>query len=222
MAGKDPARVIREALSKALVFYYPFAGSGAVTDCPLLLIQVTRLKCGGFIFAVRMNHTMSDATGIVQFMNAISEIARGANEPSIKPLWCRELLSARDPPRITCTHHEYEQVHDTNGTIIPQNDMEERSFFFGPKEISAIRRFIPSHLGRFTSFEIITACVWRCRTIALQLDPNDDVCMMVIVNGRAKFNPPIPVGYYGNGFVYPAAVTTVKQLCENPFGFDGA
>ncbi|KAI9082439.1 hypothetical protein K1719_035585 [Acacia pycnantha] len=157
MKGKDPAQVIKKALSQALVFYYPFAGrlregpgrklmvdcneegvifieadvditlqqfgdilqppfpyfdellykvpgSEGVINCPLLIIQVTRLKCGGFIFAYRLNHTMSDGAGIVQFLNAVAEIAGGACEPSIAPVWRRELLSARDPPRITCTH----------------------------------------------------------------------------------------------------------------------
>jgi len=37
------------------------------------------------------------------------------------------------------------------------------------------------------------------------------------VNARARFNPPLPVGYYGNAFAYPAAVTTAGKLCENPF-----
>ncbi|XP_061356734.1 benzyl alcohol O-benzoyltransferase-like isoform X2 [Gastrolobium bilobum] len=188
MAGKDPVEVIRKALAKTLVFYYPFAGrlregagrklmvdctgegvifieadadvtlqqfgdalqppfpcweellydvpgSGEVLNTPLLLIQVTRLKCGGFIFALRLNHTMSDAAGLVQFMTALGEIARGMHKPSILPVWCREILNARDPPRVTCTHREYEQIPDTKGTIIPLDDMAHRSFFFGPTEI---------------------------------------------------------------------------------------
>ncbi|KAI4351128.1 hypothetical protein L6164_005512 [Bauhinia variegata] len=155
--------------------------------------EVTRLTCGGFIFALRFNHTMTDGTGLVQFLNAIAEIAQGANEPSIRPVSCRELLSARNPPRITCTHREYEEVPHTKGTIISPNDLQERSFFFGHAEIATIRRrFVPHHLGPHTSFEIIAACLWRCRTIALQMDPNQGVRMMVLVNGRAKFNPPIP------------------------------
>ncbi|KAG5596755.1 hypothetical protein H5410_037987 [Solanum commersonii] len=40
---------------------YDVPGSAGVLNCPLLLIQVTLLKCGSFIFAVRLNHTMSDA-----------------------------------------------------------------------------------------------------------------------------------------------------------------
>ena len=87
--------------------------------------------CGGFIFALRLNHTMSDAAGTVQFMAAQGEMARGAPAPSVQPLWRRELLNAREPPRVTCTHHEYDQVPDTKGTIIPLDDMAHNSFFFG-------------------------------------------------------------------------------------------
>ncbi|KAI4351126.1 hypothetical protein L6164_005510 [Bauhinia variegata] len=138
--------------------------------------QVTRLTCGGFILALRFNHSMTDGAAIVQFLNAIAEIAQGANEPSITPLWCRELLSARNPPRITCTHREYEEVPHTKGTIISPNDLQQRSLFFGHAEIATIRRrFVPHHLGPYTSFEIIAACLWRCRTIALQMDPNQEL-----------------------------------------------
>ncbi|KAI4347882.1 hypothetical protein L6164_008658 [Bauhinia variegata] len=156
-----------------LLFDVP--GSAGVLHSPLLLVQVTRLKCGGFIFGLRLNHTMSDAAGLVQFMNALGEIARGADEPSIPPVWCRELLNARDPPQVTCVHREYEQVPDTKGTIIPLDDMAHRSFFFGPTEIAAVRRFIPHHLSQSSSaFEILTALLWRCRTLALQPDSDEE------------------------------------------------
>ncbi|XP_061356733.1 benzyl alcohol O-benzoyltransferase-like isoform X1 [Gastrolobium bilobum] len=272
MAGKDPVEVIRKALAKTLVFYYPFAGrlregagrklmvdctgegvifieadadvtlqqfgdalqppfpcweellydvpgSGEVLNTPLLLIQVTRLKCGGFIFALRLNHTMSDAAGLVQFMTALGEIARGMHKPSILPVWCREILNARDPPRVTCTHREYEQIPDTKGTIIPLDDMAHRSFFFGPTEVSSIRRLIPHHQQQCSNFEILTACLWRCRTIALQPDNDEEVRILCIVNARGKFDPPLPIGYYGNAFAFSPAVTTAGKLCENPLGY---
>ncbi|KAE8077559.1 hypothetical protein FH972_016114 [Carpinus fangiana] len=269
MHGKDPVKVIREALAQTLVFYYPFAGrlregpgrklvvectgegvvfieadadvtlqqfgddlqppfpcleellfdvpgSGEVLNCPLLLIQVTRLRCGGFIFALRLNHTMSDAAGLVQFMKAVGEMARGARAPYIPPVWQRHLLKARDPPCVTCTHREYEEVE---GTITPLDDMVHRSFFFGPTEMSALRRFVPHHLGQCSTFEVLTACLWRCRTIALQPDRDEEVRIICIVNARAKFDPPLPAGYYGNGFAFPVAVTTSGKLCENPLGY---
>ncbi|KAA8527999.1 hypothetical protein F0562_035132 [Nyssa sinensis] len=233
MKGKDPVKVIREALAETLVFYYPFAGrlvegpnrklmvdctgegvlfieadanvrieqlghdiiqppcpylkdllydvpgSEGILGCPLLLIQVTRFICGGFVFAIRFNHTMSDGPGFVQFLNTVGEFARGSTDaPSLSPVWQRELLNARHPPHITCTHHEYEELLDTKSTTIDMdeddnnnNNMVQRSFFFGPKEIRAIRKHLPQHLRTSSStFEVLTACLWRCRTIALQLD----------------------------------------------------
>ncbi|KAH7571549.1 hypothetical protein ACOSP7_014206 [Xanthoceras sorbifolium] len=200
-----------------LLFDVP--ASNGVLNCPLLLIQVTRLKCGGFIFALRLNHTMSDAAGLVQFMAAVGEMSRGARSPSIPPVWERHVLNARDPPRVTCIHPEYEEVADTKGTIIPLDDMAHQSFFFGPTEIAAIRRFVPLHLRRCSTFEILTACLWRCRTIALQPEPTEEMRVICIVNARAKFNPPLPSGYYGNAFAFPVALTTAEKLSKNPLGY---
>jgi hypothetical protein len=120
---------------------------------------------------------------------------------------------------VTFSHREYEQVQDTKGTIVPLDDMVHRSFFFGPTELAAIRPLFPSHLQRQSKFEIITACLWRCRTIALQPDTDEEVRIICIYNARGKFNPPLPKGYYGNAFAFPVAISTAGKLIENPLGY---
>ncbi|MED6142361.1 hypothetical protein PIB30_112880, partial [Stylosanthes scabra] len=148
---------------------------------------------------------MVDGSGLKQFVTALADMAQGAHQPSIQPIWQRELLCARNPPQISCIHREYDQLPINNkqgseGTAISsyENDMVQRSFFFGPTEIASLRRLVPPHHGHCTRFELITACLWCCRTKALQLAPEHEVRMMCIVNARARFNPNIPVGYYGN------------------------
>ncbi|KAK8546104.1 hypothetical protein V6N13_067338 [Hibiscus sabdariffa] len=194
-----------------------FPHSQAILNCPLLLIQVTRLKCGGFIVALRFNHVMCDGTGLKQFMSAIGEMARGLVIPSILPVWERHLLGAQDPPNVTFAHHEYDQVEATV-TTLPLDNIVERTFFFGTGELSILRRLLPLHLHHCTKFEVLSAYVWRCRTIAVNLDPDEEVRMIFTVNARSKFNPPLPSGYYGNAFAIPAAMTTVRNLRQNSLG----
>ncbi|XP_065852507.1 benzyl alcohol O-benzoyltransferase-like [Euphorbia lathyris] len=277
MEGVDPAKVIKEAVAKALVFYYPFAGrlrevgpsrklivectgegvlfieahadvtlqqSGNsleppfpdleellfygshfddVLDSPLLLIQVTRLKCGGFVVAIGHNHTMADGSGLGQFLSAVGEIARGKQVPSILPVWERHLLCAATPPNLTGFHPEYENYLDVDNVELDDNDGDDiegdvnGSFFFGPKELSTIRKLIPPNFQKCSTFEILTACIWKCRTISISPKPNQIMRMSCIVNARNRFNPPlIPQGYYGNSFLFSTVISKAEQVIRNP------
>lgn len=174
--------------------------------------------------ALRLNHTMSDGIGLAQFFSTVGEIAKGATSPSIAPIWQRELLSARKPPRVTCKHHEYD-LNVPNGTKVASiniplfNDMIQRSFFFGRREIFIIKKILVSHLSKCSTFEILTAFLWRYRTIALRPNPRDEVRIICAQNVRSKFNPPLPIGYYGNALAFPVALTTAEKLCNSPLDY---
>ncbi|KAJ9707555.1 hypothetical protein PVL29_002543 [Vitis rotundifolia] len=200
---------------------YDVPGSSGILGSPLILIQVTRLTCGGFIFALRLNHTMSDAPGLIQFLNTIGEMAQGLSVPSLLPIWQRELLNARNPPRITSIHHEFEKVTNTKGTLMAmdENNLVHRSFFFGPEEIRALKNRLPASLGACSTFEVLMACVWRCRTIAFAVDPDEVVRITCVISMRGKRGFELPPGYYGNAFVTPASITKAGMLCKNPLEF---
>jgi benzyl alcohol O-benzoyltransferase len=184
-------------------------------------MQVTRLACGGFILGVRLHHTMADAQGLVQFLGAVAELARGAAAPTVRPVWGRELLEARDPPRPAFAHREYDEVPDTKGTIIPLDDMVHRSFFFGRREVAAVRANLPPGLrSRASRFDLLTGLLWKCRTAALAPDADEVMRMICIVNARGgKSGAAIPEGYYGNAFAFPVAVATAGDLAARPLGY---
>ncbi|XP_010453953.1 PREDICTED: (Z)-3-hexen-1-ol acetyltransferase-like [Camelina sativa] len=197
-------------------------GSSEVLNTPLMLMQVTRLKCGGFIFAVRINHVMSDAAGLSLFLKTMCDFARGYHAPTVAPVWERHLLNARAPLRVSHAHREYDEMPVT-GT---DNDSKEdnlvsRSFFFGHKEMSAIRRLLPPNLvNRSTVMETLTSFIWRYRTVAIQPDPNKDMRLIFIVSARSKLTtPPLSPGYYGNAFAFPVAIATARELTKKPLEF---
>ncbi|GAV56756.1 Transferase domain-containing protein [Cephalotus follicularis] len=274
MKGKDPVNSIREALGRALVYYYPLAGrlgegpdkklmvdctgegilfveaeanikheqlgdsiyppcgsfdeflynvsgSEGILNCPLLLFQVTRLTCGGFIVAIRLNHTMCDGPGFSQFLHAVAEIACGKQAPSILPIWNRELFNARDPTCITLPEFEDGTHNSQNVAVTNSTNMSYKSFFFYPREFKALRNHLPSHLKNCTTrFELLTACLWKCRTAALGLKPDDVVLVSFPINSRGNHqNMHVPLGYYGNAFVLAAVSSRVNHLCDNPLGY---
>ncbi|KAL0330982.1 UNVERIFIED_CONTAM: Methanol O-anthraniloyltransferase [Sesamum angustifolium] len=195
-------------------------GSDGMIGCPLMLVQVTRFKCGGFVLAIRFNHVISDALGSLQFVTTMSEMAKGAPTPSILPVWKRELLTARNPPHVTHAHPEYEVE---GKSIIPSSlndkNLVRRTFSFGPKEIKAIRENLPAEVCSASRFDLITACLWRSHTRAIQFDPDDDVRIMCMVNVGGKNCLDLPSGYYGNAIICPAKVSKAKILCESPLSY---
>nr|GMC80876.1 mitochondrial carnitine/acylcarnitine carrier-like protein [Ipomoea batatas] len=208
-----------------------------------LLQHVTRFTCGGFVLAIRFNHTMIDSQGLVQFLNAVYELGHGgATAPSILPVWERDILSARPTPRISCTHKEFEESDESKTAVFHGKSVDvekllknlrwifgekllfdmfmiKRSFTFGSRELQAIKDQCPENC---TTFEALTACLWKCRTAALHPHPNATVRLTFVVNVRERLQGGIyrlDPGYYGNAFVSVAAVTTAELLCTRPVGY---
>ncbi|EES18990.1 benzyl alcohol O-benzoyltransferase [Sorghum bicolor] len=201
-------------------------GSGGVLNCPLLLIQVTRLLCGGFVLALRLNHTICDAIGLAQFMSATAELARGLPAPTVAPAWSRELLEARSPPRPSFPHREFDAVPGNvsvprwaAGAMPAAADMITRTFTFGPADVSTIKSGLPPHLRKTaTTFETLTAALWRARTAALEVPADEEVRAVSIVGFRGVPELVLPAGYYGNACVPVAAVTTAGPLLAGSLG----
>lgn len=201
----------------------------AVVGKPLLFMQVTRLKCGGFVLGFHICHNIADGFGMAQFIKAVADIARGESAPTILPVWGRDLLTARSKPPTARLHPVYEPpVSDSGSTSArdmmlstPPRSMVAKYFLFGPREVSTLRDRIPAgHPARSaTIFELVTAVMWRCRTVALGYEAGQRVRLMITMNARGRWNnhTPIPWGYYGNAHVSPIAEATADELCGQPF-----
>ncbi|KAJ3684676.1 hypothetical protein LUZ61_013840 [Rhynchospora tenuis] len=199
-------------------------GPGVINQ-PLLYVQVTRFKCGGFTFAHKTCHMIADAHGWAQFLTAIGEFKRGADQLNVLPVWDRHLLLARDPPAPTHIHLEYEPFegeteYDDVLKTLPAN-LVYRSFLFGPKDISFLKKYVQSlkSMSNVSRFELITAAVWRSRTIALDYNPDCEIYVQFPVNSKGKMVSPLPTGFYGNAFARAVAFSKAGKLSSSPLEY---
>ncbi|CAL9121411.1 unnamed protein product [Musa acuminata var. zebrina] len=273
--GNEKAgEVIKEALAKVLVHYYPLAGrltisnegklivdctgEGAVfveadADCemadigdiakpdpntlgklvynvpgaknileiPPLAAQVTRFRCGGFILGLAMNHCMFDGLGAMEFVNSWGETARG-QPVSVRPFIDRTILKPREPPVISFPHHEFAEIEDVSDVVtVYQEEMLYRSFCFDPEKLGRVKRSAMDDgaLDKCTTFEALSGLVWRARTEALLLQPGQQTKLLFAVDGRSRFDPPLPEGYFGNGIVLTNSLCTAGELLARPLSF---
>ncbi|KAI7982488.1 Omega-hydroxypalmitate O-feruloyl transferase, partial [Camellia lanceoleosa] len=158
---------------------------------PPLVAQVTKFKCGGFVLGLCMNHCMFDGLGAMEFVNSWGETARGL-PLMVPPFLDRSILKTRNPPKIEFPHHEFIEIEDKFDTL----------------ETLKLKATEDGFLDKCTTFEALSAFVWRARTRALKLKPDQQTKLLFAIDGRSRFNSPIPKGYCGNG-----------EQVDNPLSF---
>ncbi|KAG8379459.1 hypothetical protein BUALT_Bualt07G0090700 [Buddleja alternifolia] len=249
--NEDAFGVIKDALSKVLVHYYPLAGrltlspemklivdctgEGAVfveaeAECvleelgditkpdpvtlgklvydipgaqnvlqiPPLVVQVTKFKCGGFVLGLCMNHCMLDGIGAMEFVNVWGETTRGL-PLTVPPFMDRTILKARNPPNSEFPHQEFAEIKDLEH--LRTKALEDQT------------------LEKCTTFEALSAFVWRARSEALNLKPDQQIKLLFAVDGRSRFDPPIPEKFFGNAIVLTNALCSAGELVDNPLSF---
>ncbi|CAI9112926.1 OLC1v1013435C1 [Oldenlandia corymbosa var. corymbosa] len=86
----------------------------------------------------------------------------------------------------------------------------------------ALRASLSPHLrGKCSTAEVLAAYIWRCRVSDLQVDEAEKVRFInaVSIHYRSNLHPPLPEGYYGNAFAFPAALTSAGELIKNPLDY---
>ncbi|KAJ0113248.1 hypothetical protein Patl1_03069 [Pistacia atlantica] len=152
---------------------YDIPGAKNILEMPPLVAQVTRFKCGGFVLGLCMNHCMFDGIGAMEFVNSWGETARGV-PLNVPPFLDRKILQARNPPKIEYLHQEFAEIEDKSGTSdLYKDEMLYRSFCFDPEKLEKIKMkaMEDEALDRCTTFEALSAFVWKARTKALKFFP---------------------------------------------------
>lgn len=196
---------------------YDIPNAKNLLEIPPLVAQVTKFKCGGFALGLCMNHCMFDGIAAMEFVNSWGETARGLtlNTP---PFIDRSILESRNPPKVDFKHYEFEEIEDISGTCNAYaEEMQYRSFCFDPKHLEKLKAkaMEDGNLNKCTSFEALSAFVWRARSKALNMKPDQMTKLLFAVDGRSKFNPPLPKGYFGNGIVLTNSICSAGKLVEN-------
>ncbi|WJX10403.1 hypothetical protein P8452_01133 [Trifolium repens] len=188
-------------------------------DTPLLIIQVTNLRCGGMILCASINHSLSDGTGASQFLNAWGQLTQKPDSNlTIIPSHDRQVLNIQESSQVNFTHPIYikEPTHPNSETNLTTwfltQSLVPTSFIFRFDEILRLKKqCTTSSFNHITSFEAITAHLWRSLVKATNLSLSRTVKLCFTVNFRKKMKL-LPKGYYGNGFVLAGVESIVKDL----------
>ncbi|CAL9117486.1 unnamed protein product [Musa textilis] len=169
--------------------------------CVVLLVQVTEFRCGGFAVGIRFNHTVFDGLGAAQFLKAVAELARGHACPLVKPVWCREAIPS--PPKLSRRHAPSPAgIH-----------FETSVFDISSDQINALKNQFCRETGqKCSTFDVVTAMLWQCRTRAISLGPHADMHLGFAANARHLLRGLLPQeGFYGN-CVYPMGIKANARI----------
>ncbi|KAL5187670.1 Spermidine coumaroyl-CoA acyltransferase [Glycine soja] len=214
----DPAKVIKEVLSKALFYYHPLAGKLVRHADGKLRINCTSHQGIPFIEAicncnlsslhyldVGWSHAVCDGTGVSQFLRAVAEIARGKTEPSLKLVRERERLVG------TITIQPMKNPMDNASLAVSpfllSTDFLDEYYKVDRESIARLKMSLTKESGNeestekkgLTNFETLAAYIWRSRTRALKLSYDGETMLVIIVGVRPRLlQDSLPGGYYGN------------------------
>ncbi|KAH7855719.1 hypothetical protein Vadar_028089 [Vaccinium darrowii] len=203
------------------------AYSTPLHEIPLLLVQITRFRCGGLSLGLAISHVMADGTSLRNFMSVWAQIARGNPLDVVLPYLDRTALLARDPPTLRYNHERF----DPPPLLMNQSDSDEERnkrttvvmLHLSKTQVERLKnmandsRAIESR--PYSRYEAVAGHLWRC-TCKAREHKNDQITKLYFqVNIRDRMKPPLPRGYFGNAIIRVAATSRSGKLMTMPLSY---
>ncbi|TVU39811.1 hypothetical protein EJB05_13251, partial [Eragrostis curvula] len=163
--------------------------TGDVSASSLLLLQVTRFKCGGVCLGVNAHHYVADGISTSHFVNSWAQLCRGARISSA-PFIDRTLLRARADPSLI-QHVEYlpppPALPATAAKLLRLSaataDEAVGIFKLTRSDLARLRSRLPasSERRRPSTFAVVAAHLWRCVSLARGLPPEQPTMLLTAV-----------------------------------------
>ncbi|KAI7731863.1 hypothetical protein M8C21_032227 [Ambrosia artemisiifolia] len=184
---------------------------------PLLVLQVTYFKCGGVSLGLGFDHRVADRTSVMHFMNTWSDMARGL-DVTLPPFIDRTLLRARDPPRPVFDHIEYHPGSTSLQVPLDETKTSFSMFKLTQNQLNMLKAKLKKEVNavNYSSFEIISAHIWKCVCKARGLPSNVETRLHFAVDGRSRLQPPLPPGYFGNVVFRGAVIAKADDIQSKP------
>ncbi|KAL1564922.1 shikimate O-hydroxycinnamoyltransferase [Salvia divinorum] len=188
--------------------------SQGISTFPLFLVKLTRFKCGGASIGLANEHHTSDGISANNLMSTWLKIARGITTvPTIS--LDRRVLSARNPPQPQFRHIEHQPPPSLKTPLDgAAGDTTFSTFRLSRDHISSLKKKCNDSSGgsNYTMYEVVAGHVWRCASMARGLPHDQETKLQFLVDARQRLQPPLPLGYFGNGIFYSGAFALVGEL----------
>ncbi|XP_065626241.1 uncharacterized acetyltransferase At3g50280 isoform X2 [Quercus suber] len=231
---------LKQSLSVALVHFYPLSGRlvTQINENPpssLVFVDCSNSPGAKFIYAA-LDMTISDVLSPIDVPPIVQSFfdhdkavnhdghtrplltvqAQGNNISLTRPPIHKRWFPDGGPILNLPFKHQDEFI-----SRFEAPKLRERMFHFSSESIAKLKAKAnaESNTNKISSFQSLSALVWRCITRARHL-PHDQIthCRLAI-NNRARMEPHLPNDYFGNSISAGAAVTTAGELLEHSLGW---
>ncbi|CAL1404114.1 unnamed protein product [Linum trigynum] len=201
-------------------------------EWPLLLVQVTKFRCGGIGLGFNISHAVVDGLSALHFFNEWARVARGKGIGMV-PFLDRKVLRAGQPavsrhprfdpaefqrppvllPEAGCSNNKGNKPHyETKVAKLKMTKTKVQMLKDMANETTFDHR-------PYSTYETLTAHIWRCACKARKLKPEQLTSVGVCVDSRRRMNPPLPNAYFGNAVLDIKAVSRSADLITKPLGY---
>lgn len=181
--------------------------------------QVTKFKCGGFSLGMANHHTVADGISANNFVMSWTELVRG-EEISQLPNFEHHLLSSQGWAKPEDCPAEF-RLRPKTMPPPPTRKTLERIFTFTPEQLKQVKAEAlgDGSQGSFTTFESLSAHVFRAAIRAKNRDKSEDARFFTTLDARKRIKPNLPEGYFGNAIIFTCMPATVGDILDKPLAF---